>query len=57
MEVIMCRNTRLWHAYPAKKMPRTGVAVSEFKASRGWFDKFKSQTGINSMVRYGEAAS
>ena len=28
-----------------------------FKASRGWFEKFKHRTGIHSIVRHGEAAS
>ncbi|XP_068222113.1 tigger transposable element-derived protein 1-like [Palaemon carinicauda] len=29
----------------------------EFKASRGWFEKFQRRTGIHSVVRHGEAAS
>lgn len=29
----------------------------EFKASRGWFEKFKKRTGIHSVVRHGEASS
>ncbi|XP_057694746.1 tigger transposable element-derived protein 1-like [Corythoichthys intestinalis] len=29
----------------------------EFKASHGWFEKFKKRTGIHSVVRHGEAAS
>ncbi|XP_068233545.1 tigger transposable element-derived protein 1-like [Palaemon carinicauda] len=29
----------------------------DFKASRGWFEKFKKRTGIHSVVRHGEAAS
>jgi len=29
----------------------------EFKASKGWFDKFKNRTGIHSVVRHGEGAS
>ena len=29
----------------------------EFKASRGWFEKFKRRTGIHSVVRHGEASS
>ena len=29
----------------------------EFKASHGWFEKFKRRTGIHSVVRHGEAAS
>lgn len=30
-------------------------APPEFKASHGWFDKFKRRTGIHSVVRHGEA--
>ncbi|XP_068213307.1 tigger transposable element-derived protein 1-like [Palaemon carinicauda] len=29
----------------------------EFKASRGWFEKFKRHLGIHSVVRHGDAAS
>ncbi|KAM9323640.1 tigger transposable element-derived protein 1-like isoform 1-T3 [Pholidichthys leucotaenia] len=29
----------------------------EFKASRGWFEKFKKRSGIHSVVRHGEACS
>ena len=32
-------------------------ATPEFKASRGWFDRFKRRSGIHSVVRHGEAAS
>ena len=28
-----------------------------FKASRGWFEKFKKRTGIHSVVRHWEAVS
>ena len=28
-----------------------------FRASHGWFDRFKKRTGIHSIVRHGEAAS
>lgn len=31
--------------------------VSEFKASNGWFERFKRRTGIHSVIRHGEAAS
>ncbi|XP_067939455.1 putative CENPB DNA-binding domain-containing protein 1 [Watersipora subatra] len=31
--------------------------VSEFKASNGWFERFKRRTGIHSVMRLGEAAS
>ncbi|XP_028656937.1 tigger transposable element-derived protein 1-like [Erpetoichthys calabaricus] len=41
-----------------KKTPQTS-ALSDFvfKASRGWFEKFKHRTGIHSVIRHGEAAS
>ncbi|XP_068235719.1 tigger transposable element-derived protein 1-like [Palaemon carinicauda] len=32
-------------------------APQEFKASHGWFDRFRKRTGIHSDVRHGEAAS
>ena len=43
-EAIICEKARLLHADLAKKIPGTSAAVSEFKASRGWFDKFKKRT-------------
>ncbi|XP_028668446.1 tigger transposable element-derived protein 1-like [Erpetoichthys calabaricus] len=41
-----------------KKTPQTN-ALSDFvfKASRGWFEKFKHRTGIHSVIRHGEAAN
>ncbi|XP_028648887.1 tigger transposable element-derived protein 1-like [Erpetoichthys calabaricus] len=41
-----------------KKTPETS-ALSDFvfKASRGWFEKFKHRTGIHRVIRHGEAAS
>ena len=44
-EALIYEKARLLHADLSKKMP-----ASEFKASRGWFDKFKKRTGIHSMV-------
>ena len=35
----------------------TDPTIQEFKASHGWFEKFKKRTGIHSVVRHGEAAS
>ena len=35
----------------------TDPTFEEFKASRGWFEKFKKRTGIHSVVRHGEASS
>ena len=46
------------HADLLKDKPGTSGESSEmFKASHGWFDKFKKRTGIHSVVRHGEAAS
>ncbi|XP_069940538.1 tigger transposable element-derived protein 1-like [Cherax quadricarinatus] len=38
-------------------MPATSDDVSEFKASKGWFERFKKRSGIHSVIRHGEAAS
>ena len=35
----------------------SGTRGEDFKASHGWFEKFKKRTGIHSVVRHGEAAS
>ena len=55
-EAIICKKAKLLHADLTKKMPGTSAAVGEFKASRGWFDKFKKQTGIHSVVRQQESS-
>ena len=55
-EAIICEKARLLHEDLAKKMPGMSAAVSEFKASRGWFDKFKKQTSIHSVVRQQESS-
>ena len=34
-----------------------GESGFTFKASRGWFEKFKDQSGIHSVVTHGEASS
>lgn len=39
------------------KTPGSSTDEKEFKASRGWFEKFKKRTGIHSVMRHGEAAS
>ena len=31
--------------------------VFDFKASRGWFEKFSKRSGIHGVVRHGEAAN
>ena len=40
-KAIICKKARPLHADLKKKMPVTSAAVSEFKVSRSWFDKFK----------------
>lgn len=40
-----------------KDQPGSSNEAAEFKASRGWFEKFKRRTGILSVVRHGEAQS
>ena len=49
-EAIICEKARLLHVDLAKKLSGAGTAVREFKASKGWFDKFKKQTDIHSIV-------
>ena len=40
-----------------KKDPSMNPEGFDFKASRGWFEKFRKRSGIHSVVRHGEAAS
>ncbi|XP_069172253.1 tigger transposable element-derived protein 1-like [Procambarus clarkii] len=41
-----------------RKTPGASTEEEEiFKASRGWFEKFRKRSGIHSVVRHGEAAS
>ena len=40
-----------------KNYPGTSGDTDVFKASRGWFEKFKKCSGIHWVVRHGEAAS
>lgn len=52
------KNARLLYADLIKKMPGTSaIVLSDFKASRGWFEKFKRHTGIHSVTRYSEDVS
>ena len=48
---IIHEKARLLHADLAKKLSGMSAAVSEFKASRVWFNKFKKQTGVHSEIR------
>ncbi|XP_043263000.1 tigger transposable element-derived protein 1-like [Colletes gigas] len=58
-ESIICEKAKVIFADLVKKTPGSSTAGEEvqFKASRGWFEKFKRRTGIHSVVRHGEAAS
>ena len=38
-------------------LTRDDPNAREFKASKGWFERFKKRTGIHNIVRHGEAAS
>lgn len=51
-KAVICEKAR--HLYSDIK-PDT-PSVEEFKASRGWFANFKKRTGIDSVIRHGEAA-
>lgn len=57
-ENIICEKAKMIFAELVKQTPGTSTAEKEvFKASHGWFEKFKKRTGIHSVVRHGEAAS
>ena len=59
-EGIICEKALCIYADLIKETPSTGAEGESgitFKASRGWFEKCKHQSGINSVVRHGEAAS
>lgn len=56
-EGIICEKARRLHDDLVKNYPGTSADTDVFKASRGWFEKFKKRSGIHSVVRHGEAAS
>nr|XP_053640973.1 tigger transposable element-derived protein 1-like [Cherax quadricarinatus] len=56
-QAIISEKARKLHEDLIKKMPATSDDVSEFKASKGWFERFKKRSGIHSVIRHGEAAS
>ena len=55
-EGLICEKARHLHDDLSKTIPGTSAA-QEFKANRGWFEKFKRRTGLHNVVRHGEAAS
>ncbi|GCC32241.1 hypothetical protein chiPu_0010702 [Chiloscyllium punctatum] len=57
-ETIICEKALHIHRDLLVTLPSTSTAsVEEFKATRGWFDKFRQPTGIHSVIKHGEAAS
>ncbi|KAM8812653.1 tigger transposable element-derived protein 1-like [Rhynchonycteris naso] len=57
-EAIICEKARLLYADLISKMPGTAASVlSDFKASRSWFKKFKRRTGIHNVTRHSKGAS
>ena len=56
-EAVICEKARALYADLVEHLPGTSAEPEEFKASRGWFERFKTRSGIHSVVRHGEAAS
>ncbi|XP_013367911.1 PREDICTED: zinc finger and SCAN domain-containing protein 29 isoform X2 [Chinchilla lanigera] len=56
-EAMICEKARKLHSDLLQENPSTSTTNNEFKASRGWFDKFRKRSGIHSMMRHGEASS
>uniref|UniRef100_A0A3P9DK91 HTH CENPB-type domain-containing protein n=1 Tax=Maylandia zebra TaxID=106582 RepID=A0A3P9DK91_9CICH len=54
-ETVICEKTSsIYNDLVSKEAPLTSP---EFRASHGWFYRFKKRTGNHSVVRHGEAAS
>jgi len=56
-EVMICEKAKRLHEDLVKKHPGTSGDADVFKASRGWFEKFKKRSGIHCVVRHGDATS
>ncbi|KAM4642474.1 uncharacterized protein O3C94_016790 [Discoglossus pictus] len=57
-KAIICEKAKQLHADLLKDKPATsGESTDVFKASHGWFENFRKRSGIQSLVRHGEAAS
>nr|XP_053642646.1 tigger transposable element-derived protein 2-like [Cherax quadricarinatus] len=50
MTSIICEKARQLHEDLVKKLPANSGDVGEFKASKGWFERFKNRTGIHSVI-------
>ncbi|CAH2322197.1 tigger transposable element-derived 1-like [Pelobates cultripes] len=56
-KAIICEKAKALHVDLLKQQPGTSADAEGFKASREWFKRFKTRSGIHSVVRHGEAAS
>uniref|UniRef100_A0ABM5FJK1 RING-type E3 ubiquitin transferase n=1 Tax=Pogona vitticeps TaxID=103695 RepID=A0ABM5FJK1_9SAUR len=56
-EAVIREKAKALHADLIHQEPGTSAEPEVFKASRGWFERFKTRSGIYSVVRHGEAAS
>ncbi|XP_034987686.1 tigger transposable element-derived protein 1 [Zootoca vivipara] len=56
-EAVICEKAKALHAALVQQQPGTSAESEVFKASRGWFERFRIRSGIHSVVRHGEAAS
>ncbi|KAJ7303346.1 hypothetical protein JRQ81_012289 [Phrynocephalus forsythii] len=56
-EAMICAKAKALHADLIAQQPGTSANPEDFKASRGWFEKFKARSGIRSVLRRREAAS
>lgn len=59
-KAIICEKARAIYSDLAQDAPSTSSntpAAEQFKASYGWFDKFRKRTGIYSVIRHGDGVS
>ncbi|XP_045581448.1 tigger transposable element-derived protein 1-like [Procambarus clarkii] len=57
-EALVCAKAKKLYVDLVRKTPGASSEEEEiFKASHGWFEKFRKRSGIHSVVRHGEAAS
>lgn len=56
-EAMVCEKARKLHSDLLQENPSTSPTNNEFKASRGWFDKFRKRSGIHNVMRHGETSS
>lgn len=59
-DTVICEKATVIFNDLVKEDADEGTSVKEqreFKASRGWFEKFKRRAGTHSVVRHAEASS